>query len=74
MTARDHRHEFSARLRRLMEARGLSPKSLLWMMGDATDSTTKVLYWMNGSRLPSCESLYLLKDALHCTWDELMGD
>ena len=69
----DHRTDFARRLRRLMDQRGLTPKSLLWAMEDES-STTKALRWLNGERLPSCESLYALKRALRCTWEELMGD
>lgn len=70
---RDHRPDFSVRLRRLMEVRGLTPKSLLWMMED-DGSTSKIISWLAGKRLPSCESLYSLKYALRCTWEELMGE
>ena len=69
----DHRTDFAMRLRRLMDVRGLNAKSLLWMMNDG-GSTTKVYSWLIGERLPSCESLYALKAALRCTWDELLGD
>lgn len=69
----DHRTDFAMRLRRLMDARGLNAKSLLWMMNDS-GSMTKVYSWLMGERLPSCESLYALKAALRCTWDELLGD
>ena len=69
----DHRTDFATRLRRLMDVRGLNAKSLLWMMNDS-GSTTKVYSWLIGERLPSCESLYALKAALRCTWDELLGD
>lgn len=69
----DHRTDFAARLRRLMDVRGLNAKSLLWMMGD-TGSTSKIHSWLIGERLPSCESLYALKRALRCTWEELLGD
>lgn len=69
----DHRIDFALRLRRLMDVRGLNAKSLLWMMGDS-GSTTKVRSWLTGKRLPSCESLYSLKRALRCSWEELLGD
>lgn len=69
----DHRREFSARLRRLMAERGLNPKSLLWMMGEY-GKEAKVKAWRDGLFLPSCESLYALKRALGCTWEELLGE
>ena len=69
----DHRTDFAMRLRRLMDVRGLNAKSLLWMMG-GVGSTAKIYSWLIGERLPSCESLYALKAALRCTWDELLGD
>lgn len=69
----DHRQDFARRLRRLMDVRGLNVKSLLWMMDDS-GSPQKVYTWLNGESLPSCESLYALKAALRCTWDELLGE
>lgn len=69
----DHREDFSRRLRWLMERRGLTPKSLLWLMGDSTGSAAKVYSWVRGKRLPSLESLYLLRSALKCSWGELLG-
>lgn len=71
---RDRRTEFARRFRYLMDRRGLTAKSLLWLMGDQTGSAAKVYVWLNGDRLPSLESLYGLKAALKCTWDELLGD
>lgn len=70
----DHRIDFSRRLRRLMEQRGLSVKALLWAMNDVNNNTSKVNAWLIGERLPACESLYALKSALRCTWEELLGD
>lgn len=71
---RDHRAEFARRFRYLMDRRGLTAKSLLWLMDDSTGNAAKVYVWLNGKRLPSLESLYELRDALKCTWDELLGD
>lgn len=67
----DHRTDFARNLRRLMSQRGLNAKSLLWAMEDE-GGTQKVLAWLNGERMPSAESLYALKSALRCTWEELM--
>ena len=69
----DHRADFASRLRLLMDVRGLNAKSLLWMMGGAS-YTSKIHTWLRGERLPSVESLYSLKRALRCTWEELLGD
>lgn len=71
---RDHKTAFSRRLRYLMERRGLSAKSLLWLMNDQTGSAAKIYVWMNGKRLPSLESVYALRKALKCSWEELLGN
>ena len=73
MPSDEVRRAFARRLRVLMKARGLSVKSLLWMMGEGEDKAQKVYSWMNGERLPSFEGLLALQAALRCDWKELMG-
>jgi len=65
---------FSRRLRRLMSARGLTPKGVAIAMGGTEMDAANVRAWMCGRCSPSMASLHALKAALRCTWEELLGD
>jgi len=58
----------------MMSRRGLTAKSLLWMMGETPEKTQKVYSWLSGGSVPSFEALVALHAALKCTWEELMGE
>lgn len=63
---------FSRRLRRLMSARGLTPKGVAVAMGGTAADAENVRNWMSGRRMPTMGLLYPLRDALGCTWEELL--
>lgn len=64
---------FSRRLRRLMSARGLTPKGVAIAMGGTDADSANVRNWMCGRCMPTLGLLYPLRDALGCTWEELLG-
>lgn len=74
MPGDETRKAFARRLRSLMAVRGLSAKSLLWVMGETPEKVQKVYAWLSGDRLPSFEMLLSLHRALRCEWKELMGE
>lgn len=63
---------FSRRLRRLMSARGMTPKGVAIAMGGTEMDAANVRNWMCGRRMPTLWLLYPLRDALGCTWEELL--
>lgn len=61
---------FSTRLKRLMKRAGLSKKRL----AEKTElSLSSIDNLTRGKFEPRFSTLHLLRDALGCTWDELMG-
>ena len=74
MSKEEINKQFSRRLRRLMDRRGLSVKALCWAMGETSDKIKKYYGWLRGERTPSFDSLLKLHRVLGCTWEDLMGE
>lgn len=68
------RAAFGKRLSSLMRARGLTAKSICWVMGLDSSKAVLVRTWLNGKCTPSYDSLILLHRALKCEWEELFGE
>lgn len=65
------RDSFGSRLRRLLRERGMSQSDL----ARATDtSVASVSRWCTHERTPRYAQLVAVREALGCTWDELMGE
>ena len=63
------RRQMGERILGLMRAKGMTQKELAGITG-LTESA--VSNYVNGHRWPHATSLMLLKDALGCTWEELL--
>ena len=66
-----HDMEFARNLRRAMAERGVSAKALAM---DTGISRSTIDYLLSGRRSPTHSTARRIRDALGCTWDELLGD
>lgn len=71
MDDRDGRlNEFGARLRSLMDGRGMTVRDVSDSAGVSTNTVASAL---RGDRYPTLWTLIRLRDALGCSWDDLLG-
>lgn len=63
--------EFARSLRKAMAERGVSAKALAM---DTGISRSTIDYLLAGRRSPTRSTAARIRDALGCTWDELMGE
>lgn len=67
---------FARRLRRLMDERGLTQAELgrrMYANDPYVNNRTRAINsWLRERTEPTYQSLRLLRDALGCTWEELM--
>lgn len=74
MTAMQKHDAFARRLRRILEKHGLTSADLARRMFDSYGYTpyNVVSYWLNAKAKPGYDSLVSIKEAIGCTWEELM--
>lgn len=61
--------QMGLRIYRLMKAKGMTQKELAGITGLTEAAVSR---YVSGHRWPRATSLMLLKDALGCTWEELL--
>ena len=61
---------FARRLRRTLGDMGISQRKLARMSGLSDACISR---YMSGSRLPNLHNVKRIRDALGCTWEEILG-
>lgn len=70
MNKKDFTHDFSNRLKTLLENNGLIQRDLARRTGISEMSISR---YCAGQRLPNAHNLYLISQALGCTIEDLTG-